>query len=119
MSKRRVPAGAGVVFFCLCLFADEVRSTAMRFDGGNDYVLVPRSRSLNIGTNQLTLELWVKLDKLPEDELGSDLVAYWRLNEATGLTVFDLTPNDNAGLVKEATFVPSSVPKQVDRKGRR
>ncbi len=38
---------------------------ALRFDGINDYVKIPTNAALNIGTNAVTLSLWVKLTTLP------------------------------------------------------
>jgi hypothetical protein len=43
---------------------------ALEFDGVDDYCLIPNSTSLNIGTNKVTLELWVKLFELPSQISG-------------------------------------------------
>jgi glycerophosphoryl diester phosphodiesterase len=44
---------------------------ALQFDGSNDYVQVPGSTSLDIGTDKVTLEVRVKLDYLPGSLPGS------------------------------------------------
>lgn len=40
---------------------------ALRFDGVDDYAEIPKSSSLNIDTNAVTLSLWVKFDNLPRE----------------------------------------------------
>ncbi len=42
---------------------------ALDFDGANDYVSIPHSASLNIGTNPYTVELWFKAPNA--DQVGS------------------------------------------------
>lgn len=44
---------------------------ALRVDGENVYATVLPSDSLNIGTNAVTVSLWVKLEQLPADIPGS------------------------------------------------
>ena len=48
------------------LAGDEARvNGALRLDGINDYVRIPANEPLNIGTNAVTISLWVKLSVLP------------------------------------------------------
>ncbi|MCP4710838.1 MAG: LamG domain-containing protein, partial [Planctomycetes bacterium] len=51
-------------------------SSALAFDGVDDYVAVPNSSSLDIGTNNLTLEAWVKLMKRPDQITGTFAAIY-------------------------------------------
>lgn len=44
---------------------------SLEYDGENDYCMIPNSPSLDIGTNEVTLELWVKLNELPSQIDGS------------------------------------------------
>ncbi len=45
---------------------DEARvNGALRLDGINDYVRIPTNEPLNIGTNAVSISLWVKLSVLP------------------------------------------------------
>ncbi len=39
----------------------------LRFDGGNDYVQLPATPSLNIDTSGVTVSVWLKLDYLPTE----------------------------------------------------
>jgi hypothetical protein len=49
------------------VFASDMNppGNALDFDGIDDYVHIPNSTSLNIDTNKVTLEMWVKLTTLP------------------------------------------------------
>ena len=47
-----------------------VLGQALEFDGVDDMVTIPQSSSLDIGTNQVTLEAWVKLEELPSEISG-------------------------------------------------
>lgn len=73
---------------------------AIRFDGVDDYVRIPPADSLEIGTNALTISLWVQLETLPAGLArpfaflyGSDLAAYMvyldRPNNELRFTVTD------------------------------
>jgi len=44
---------------------------ALSFDGSDDYVAIPSSTSLDIGTNKVTVEAWVKLDILPANLINN------------------------------------------------
>lgn len=44
------------------------------------------------------------------DPSASGLVGYWRFNENSGTTTYDLTDNDNDGAIDNATWVTGNVP---------
>jgi len=52
----------------------EVNLASLRFDGVNDYVSLPSGGPLDVGTNEVTVSLWVKLEQLP-NALGSKFFA--------------------------------------------
>jgi len=55
---------------------------ALEFDGIDDYCLIPNSTSLNVTTNQLTLEMWVKLFELPSQIDDGDAGIYDSENDS-------------------------------------
>lgn len=50
---------------------------ALRFDGVDDHVSLPTGGVLDIGTNAVTLSLWINLDKLPNAIGGSNFAGIY------------------------------------------
>lgn len=75
---------------------------ALNFDGVDDIVLVPSSPSLDINSDQMTMEFWVKLTELPSEISGDFSYIYgstddsyiFYLDKANSELRFKLTDED-------------------------
>ena len=89
------------------------KGSGIKFDGTQQYINIPSSNSLNINNNQVTLSLWVKLNKLPSQIPGSYSGIYdaasdsyvMYLEKSTGDLKFKITDSDSTA---ERPSIPES-----------
>ncbi|MHA1931577.1 MAG: clostripain-related cysteine peptidase, partial [Promethearchaeota archaeon] len=88
-------------------------SSALRFDGVNDYVEIPTSDSLNI-TDEITIEAWIKPKELPSEyetivgkwDYGTNSRCYWLAHKYTGEISFFISKD---GLDYKSLSYPASL----------